>query len=96
MSARPIIDKSSKTLADFHIGLTEKHRKMLYKNQTVTIEYDESFRKEYPHTFARFHGKTGRVTEFISHQGDSIIALRFDLEAFTTLVDRRYIREAKG
>lgn len=74
---------------------SERHRKFvkLFRGQTVTIEYTDAFKRRYPCTVAKCNGKTGKIIDFISDAGESLIAVK--LIDRVTLVDRENLREAK-
>jgi ribosomal protein L21E len=63
-----------------------------FRGQTVIIEYSIEFKKQYPHTFKYFNGKTGVITAFISDSGENLIAIKLPFQRIETLVDRSFIK----
>lgn len=67
----------------------------LCRQQTVTIDYTENFRRVYPHLYARNHAQTGVILDFINDAGESLVKLRM-FNGSETLVERCYILEARA
>jgi len=68
---------------------TEKSQVQLFRGQTVTIEYGQEFKKEYPHTFEIFNGKTGLITAFVD---ETLVAIKLPFLKIETLVDRSHVK----
>lgn len=83
---------------------TQKKFVTISRGQTVTIDFDEAFRRAYPHTFKMFQGKAGTILQFIGRKGISMVALKIHGGIETaignypveTVIDRRHIYEGRA
>lgn len=66
----------------------------LFRGQTVTISYDEKFRRKYPNTYKLFHGKVGTIKDFLGDAGISLIVVQV-FGGAGTIVAREHIYEGQ-
>lgn len=85
-AGRPRSDVSQK------IRFDRPEVRRIVRGQTVTIQYDREFEKEYPATFAMMNGKTGIAESFMQEgAGTSLVRVKLAFSEVVTLVEQRHL-----